>query len=108
MRNSSVSHSNNNKTNLERQRLRRSVALSRLKRKMLRKKWLLRTLILAGIVVVLCVFVSATFSFFRNSVGRYHFGVVRNFIFTPEGAIESIEDRTNVLILGKDGQGQEA
>jgi LCP family protein required for cell wall assembly len=75
---------------------------------MLRKKWLLRTLILAGIVVVLCVFVSATFSFFRNSVGRYHFGVVRNFIFTPEGAIESIEDRTNVLILGKDGQGQEA
>ena len=80
----------------------------RLKRRTLKHLWLVRAGIVAGIslgVYVLLVLFSSTFR--HTGLGNY-IGFVSDFIFTPSEKIESISGRTNILVLGKGGEGHEA
>jgi len=87
---------------------RRLIALSRLKRKIFKHVWLVRGMIilslLAGVVLILFLIL--------RSVSRTSFGtnisLAKNFVFTPIDQIDSYMHRTNILILGKGGEGHEA
>lgn len=84
------------------------VVASRLRRKLGKHIYLLRSLIVAGILLVAWLLFSLLFNYLgRTNVGFY-WDVGKNFIFTPSTNIQSIDQRTNILVLGKGGKGHEA
>lgn len=86
----------------------RRVALSRLKRRVLKHVWLVRALILSGALIGVGIIIVLTLLFVsRSKVGGYY-SLARNFILTPAENIKSFEGRTNILILGKGGANHEA
>src|SRR3990167_1349565 len=81
---------------------------NRLKRRVLKHTWVLRSFFLAGVILILYLVILSSARYIgRTNVG-YYFALTRDFIFTPEGKITSQEGRTNILILGKGGEGHEA
>lgn len=87
---------------------RKSVRFSRFKRRALKHLWLVRVGLLVGVfllVFVVIIFVGAVIR--RTEVGSYA-SLATNFIFTPSDKVNLLQGRTNVLILGKGGQGHEA
>lgn len=86
----------------------RSRFFLRLKRRTLKHVWLVRAGILAGIILgayVLLLLFSSTFQ--NTALGKY-IGFAGDFVFTPSEKIETFSGRTNILILGKGGEGHEA
>lgn len=84
------------------------MALSRIKRRILKHVWLAR----AGVVGlsflgVYLTFVIVGFILGKTSLGNF-IELSGDFFFTPKEKIQSMEGRTNVLILGKGGSGHEA
>ena len=81
---------------------------SKYKRKLLKHVWALRLLILSAVVgvIILCLFM-VILLINMLGFGRYT-NLLFNFIFTPTDKVETIGDRTNILILGKGGVGHEA
>ena len=80
----------------------------RTKRRLLKHVWLVRFGLLASFIVGLYLFF-AVFGFIFERVGITNYGqVIYNFLFAPASAVESVEGRTNVLILGKGGEGHAA
>ena len=86
----------------------RKVFISRLRRKMLRHIWLTRI----GIILFLIAGVYLTYILLASLFGRLsafkYLGYAKNFILTPQEEIQSMNNRTNILILGKGGEGHEA
>lgn len=86
----------------------RKIAISRIKRRLLKHVWLVRasliTLILLGFYLF---YFLASLILGRLGVTSY-LGLIGDFIFTPTQKIQTREDRTNILILGKGGKGHEA
>jgi len=86
----------------------RKIAISRIKRRLLKHVWLVRTglitLILLGFYLL---YLLASLILGRLGVTSY-IGLVGDFIFTPTQKIQTREDRTNILILGRGGEGHEA
>lgn len=87
---------------------RRKVVVSKIKRRLLKHLWLVRIGLLAGILLAIYLFIAATGAIIRRTGADYYFGLAKDFVFTPKEKIESLEGRTNILILGKGGQGHEA
>ncbi|OGM20694.1 hypothetical protein A2714_03360 [Candidatus Woesebacteria bacterium RIFCSPHIGHO2_01_FULL_38_9] len=87
---------------------RRRVAVSRLKRKILKHVWLLRTLVITGLLSALLLSVLVLFNVIKKTQVGFYFSLANDFIFTPSEKIKSSQDRTNILILGKGGGGHEA
>ncbi|MBU0570120.1 LCP family protein [Patescibacteria group bacterium] len=86
----------------------KNVKLSRLKRRLLKHVWLVRLGILLGfIITVFLLFIFIIFTF-KKSQANYYLGLVSNFIFTPAEKIKTIDNKTNILILGKGGGNHEA
>lgn len=86
----------------------REIQLSRIKRRLLKHVWLVRIAILGTVALALyglLVLVANILGGF--GIGSF-FNLAKNFLFTPQENIESISDRTNILILGKGGGGHEA
>ena len=90
-------------------RLRRWVLLSRVKRKLMaRHLWLVRggTLFAAiGVLVVSIFLVKSLLG--AMGVNRY-IDVARAFIFASDEKVKMLNDRTNILVLGRAGEGQVA
>lgn len=59
-------------------------------------------------VLLLCVFVLVLGNILKNSVVSSYAELLGDFIFTPSSKLESVGDRTNILILGKGGDGHTA
>ncbi|OGM09834.1 hypothetical protein A2W13_01470 [Candidatus Woesebacteria bacterium RBG_16_36_11] len=86
----------------------KEITISRLKRKFLKHVWLVRIGLFAGIVIAGWL-VIVILSFFSSKLGLANYAkILTNFILTPENQIKSISARTNILILGKSGQGHES
>ena len=86
----------------------KKVQRSRLKRRILKHVWLVRLgIFLSFIITVFFLFVFVIFTF-KKSSANYYLGLVSNFIFTPAEKINTIDNKTNILILGKGGGNHEA
>jgi LCP family protein required for cell wall assembly len=91
---------------IKKSKLRKS--LSRLKRRVLKHLWLVRTALVVGILGVLYLaFLFLGIVVRKTGVG-YYLKLASDFVFTPSEKIDSINSRTNILILGKGGTGHEA
>lgn len=87
---------------------RRRVFLSRLKRKIFKHVWIIRGLIILAVVGVVFLVILALGQFIKGTKIPYYYAMARNFVFTPKGVLDEIGGRTNILILGKGGEGHEA
>jgi len=87
---------------------RRSIFVSRVKRRALRHLWFVR----AGIVVAIFLAVFLVFSLvgtvFRSTHVGFYAGLISDFIFAPDGKAKVQDGRTNIIIMGKAGQGHDA
>jgi len=81
---------------------------SRLKRKILKHVYLVRFLIVSFVVVVIVFFGNFLGNVSKKSQVGFYFSLAKNFIFTPQNEAMSIDDRINILIMGKGGKGHEA
>jgi LCP family protein required for cell wall assembly len=80
----------------------------RIKRRLLKHVWLVRIGLVTSIFLGVYLFFALT-GFVFEKVGLTNYTeVITNFIFAPTSKIESVGGRTNILILGKGGQGHEA
>lgn len=77
----------------------------RLKRKILKNVWLARGLLIVGIFLGLfLLFTGIGLVSEKAGLGNIS-RIVTSFIFTPETRVRSFDGRTNVLVLGKGGEG---
>lgn len=90
-------------------RLRRWVLFSRIKRKLMaRYLWLVRGGIFLAAIGVLVVSIFLV-RWLLGAVGANRYiDVVRAFIFVSDEKIKTLNNRTNILVLGKAGEGQVA
>jgi anionic cell wall polymer biosynthesis LytR-Cps2A-Psr (LCP) family protein len=84
------------------------VTFSRIKRKIFRHVWLVRAILIAMIVFVFYLLFLAGAGVYKRSGADYYVDLVKLFINTPDESVKAIEGRTNILILGKGGEGHEA
>ncbi len=86
----------------------RKIAISRFKRKLLKHVWLVRV----GLITLIFLGFYLLYFLISLMLGKLgvtsYLGLIGDFIFTPTQKIQTREDRTNILILGKGGEGHEA
>ncbi|MBI2066068.1 LCP family protein [Candidatus Woesebacteria bacterium] len=83
-------------------------AFQRIKRRLLKHLWLVRIGLIASILLGTFLFIAWT-GFVFEKVGVTNYGkVISNFIFAPASKVKSLGGRTNILILGKGGEGHAA
>jgi len=86
----------------------KKIVISKYKRKLLKHVWLVRTSLIALILL------GSYLLYFLISLALGRFGIssylnlFSDFVFTPIQKIHTAENRTNILILGKGGEGHEA
>lgn len=81
---------------------------SKVKRRLLKHVWLIRGVLLLGIIGILYgIYLLIGAAFGRLGIANYP-KVISNFLFAPASAISSIDGRTNILVLGKGGAGHDA
>ena len=89
-------------------RSKRLLSFSRFKRRLFKHVWFIRLALLVGVIalfaglLILLVLVLNSFG-----LGRYS-KLASAFILAPGDKLEQIDNRTNILILGKGGDGHEA
>ncbi len=88
--------------------MKKKVFFSRLKRKIFKHVWVLRGLIILSGLVLFVGIVFLTGLFLKQTKVPSYFELAYNFIFTPRGKLAEIDGRTNILFLGKGGEGHEA
>jgi len=81
---------------------------SRIKRRLFKHIWLVRIGLVVSLVVGAYLFFSLLGFVFGKAGLTNYTEVISNFIFAPQAKVESVNGRTNILILGKGGQGHEA
>lgn len=96
------------KEEIQRPITKRRIALSKVKRRILRHIWLVRIGLLIGFLLGVYLIIIVTGAVIRKTGAGFYFDLAKDFIFTPSTKIESLEGRTNILILGKGGGGHEA
>ena len=87
---------------------RRSMIISKFKRRALKHLWVVRAALLAVALIAIYLLFTLLGTVVKKTDIGFYFRIARDFIFTPQEKIESISDRTNILILGKGGVGHEA
>lgn len=84
------------------------IYFSRLKRKILKHVWVIRALIILGIIGLSFSVLLSLGQLLKKTKVSYYYNLASNFIFTPKDMVDEIDERTNILILGKGGEGHEA
>jgi LCP family protein required for cell wall assembly len=84
----------------------RAIFISRLKRKLLsRHIWVVRSVFIAGFIgVLIIIFLLIRLAFSQLGWDKYVY-LARLFVFTPNEVVSEIDNRTNILLLGKSGEG---
>src|SRR3990167_5619174 len=86
----------------------KDIFISRLKRRFLRNIWVAR-LAIFSLIILAIYFVSVFFGIIFNKIGISKYtGIVYDFVFTPEKKIATTAGRTDILIMGKAGEGHTA
>jgi LCP family protein required for cell wall assembly len=88
--------------------VKKRVLIKKLKRRLLKHVWLVRAALIAafaGILVLL--FILVNFIFGKTAFGSY-VSYAFDFIFTPQEKVQNHNGSTNILVLGKGGQGHDA
>ena len=88
--------------------IKRKIFLSRIKRKLFQHVWLVRVGIIISLFAVVFLLGNLIITSTKNTTLGNYLSLAKNFIFTPEENIKSLEGRTNILILGKGGQNHNA
>lgn len=86
----------------------REILVSRIKRRFLKHVWLARAALFSFVVLSIYLLVVGLGFIFRNLGIPGYTSLAYDFIFANERKIESSAGRTNVLILGKAGEGYTA
>ncbi len=81
---------------------------SKIRRKILQHVWFIRGLLLGFVIILFLLISNFVIGYLKNTKSYYYVSLIKNFIFTPESKLNSYNDRTNVLILGKAGGTHEA
>jgi len=69
---------------------------------------LARGIFISAFLAILFIVFYFLFLLLRVSGLGIYFSLARNFVFTPSGVVRQLDDRTNILILGKAGEGYTA
>ncbi len=88
--------------------LRRKAQVSRLKRRIFKHVFLARTAVVLIIIFLLGGGIFLGFQALRKSPVGYWAFLARSFLIPPPGVVPTINGRTNVLILGRSGTGQDS
>ncbi len=83
-------------------------AIARYKRKLLKHVWLVRAFLVAGIILGGYLFVIGLKLIISSFGVDYYLNMFTDFVFTPDNKIETMDGRTNLVILGKGGDTHEA
>ncbi|MGD8744034.1 MAG: LCP family protein [Candidatus Woesebacteria bacterium] len=86
----------------------KNVALSRFKRRLFRHIWLVRAGVIIAVGAVLVALSLFAASLLRETRIGFYYDLASNFVFAPKDAVSVIDDRTNILLLGKGGQNHDA
>lgn len=85
------------------------LVVSRIRRKLLSRHIVIaRLTILAFLLAILIVSISLVLNLFRTKGWDQYFVLAKNFLLAPKGEVAQIDGRTNILILGKAGEGYTA
>lgn len=82
--------------------------LSRIKRRVFKHIWLIRAVLVMGLVGFLYLFYVLTGVVLKSTGADFYLNLAKDFIFTPSSKVRTIDGKTNILILGKGGSGHEA
>ncbi len=86
----------------------RKIAISRVRRRLLRHLWFVRGMLLGGVILAIYILFLFSGVFLEKTKLAYYTGLAKDFIFTPKEKIVSLEGRSNLVILGKGGEGHSA
>ena len=92
---------------LKLKRKRSDVKLQRVKRRLLKHVWVVRAMLILvalGVISLLIYMASFLLSNYQSSSS---FGFVNDFIFADQKDVIRIDGKTNILILGRGGEGHE-
>lgn len=88
--------------------IKRKIAFSRIKRRVLKHVWVVRGAIVAAILFGVFLLVLLIGILTNRTTAGFYYRLFYDFVFVPKDKIEVIADRTNILILGKGGQNHDA
>jgi anionic cell wall polymer biosynthesis LytR-Cps2A-Psr (LCP) family protein len=88
--------------------LKRKVYFSRVKRKIFKHVWLVRSLLILIIVFILSAATFLVSRVFKNTQAGFYTRLAKDFVFTPQSIINPSNGGVNILILGKGGKGHDA
>lgn len=86
----------------------RRVLLSKLKRKILKHVWLVRALIVGVLLSIFGLIIIVVLLILKQTPFAFYYELAKDFVFTPQNKVSSLNNRTNIIILGKGGPGHEA
>lgn len=86
----------------------KKVFWSRFKRKTLKHVYFVRFLIISVVVVTIVFLANFLGATAKKSQLGFYFSLVRGFVSMPHEATSAINNRVNILIMGKGGKGHEA
>src|SRR3989304_9978762 len=81
---------------------------TKFKRKFLSHLWLARIIIILGVLCVVFLGVVGIASVVKKPPLSDYIDIVTAFVFSPKDKVKNFDGRTNILILGKGGEGHEA
>ncbi len=81
------------------------IIFSRIKRKILKHTWLARIGFILGILGIISVVILAISLIINKTNIPYYLDLAGSFVFASNSKIKSINNRVNILVLGKSGQG---
>jgi LCP family protein required for cell wall assembly len=100
---------NSNTQDLAKKKItKQTILFSKIKRRFLKHIWLARITVLGVTLVIFGLILILVLSLLSRTRLAFYYSVARSFILTPAEQIKSVEDRTNILILGKGGATHEA
>jgi LCP family protein required for cell wall assembly len=88
--------------------IKRKIAFSRIKRRVLKHVWLVRGALVAGFLFGIFILVLLIGIITNRTTAGFYYRLFYDFVFTPKDKVEVIADRTSILILGKGGQNHDA
>lgn len=87
---------------------RRSKLISKYKRRALKHVWVVRVGIMLVALALIYLLVSAVGNLLESTGVTGYTDLASAFLLTPEDNIESFEGRTNLVVLGRSGEGQDS
>lgn len=92
---------------LKLKRKRSDIKIQRVKRRLLKHVWIVRVIIIFLFFGIISILIYSSSLLLRNYQSSSSVGFVNNFIFADQKDLIRIGEKTNILILGKGGEGHE-